>query len=155
MFLNINTNQTPVEQDLDLKKLLILGAALERCSGSELTGLQLYFTGVFEDFGHIFPTCSKIFTKILKVGKIFRCVTSPYQHFFVSGKICYYKTSTSNINNSLTMISMRGELCDTFSRVGMPKLFCSFGVGFNSAFCGTFYFVKGLIKTEHSTLRFD
>ena len=36
-------------------------------------------------------------------------------------------------------------------RVGMSKLFCSFSVGFNSAF----YFVKGPIKTEHDTLGFD
>ena len=49
----------------------IFGAAVERCFGSKLSGLQLYFTGAFEDFGHIFPTCFQEFTKILKVGKIF------------------------------------------------------------------------------------
>ena len=37
----------------------------------------------------------------------------------------------------------------------MSKLLCSFGVGFNSVFYGTFYFVKGPIKTVHHTLRFD
>ena len=38
--------------------------------------------------------------------------------------------------------------------VGMSKLFCSFGFGFNSNFYGTFYFVKSPIKTEHITLHF-
>ena len=75
---------------------IVLGAAVERCSGSKVLGLQLYFTGVFEDFGHIFTTCSKKFTKILKLGKIFRYVTSFYQHFFVSDPICYYKTNSGN-----------------------------------------------------------
>ena len=76
-------------------------------SGSKLSGLQLYFTGVFEDFGHIFLTRSKKFPKILKVGKIFRCVTSFYQYFFVRGKNyeVYHKTNSGNsYNNSLTMI---------------------------------------------------
>ena len=36
----------------------------------------------------------------------------------------------------------------------MSKLFYSFNVGFNSAFYGGFYFVKGPIKTEHDTLAF-
>ena len=67
------------------KQLLILGAALEICGG-----LQLYFTGVYEDFGHFFLNCSKNFLKIVKVGKIFRCVTSLYQYFFVSDKSCYH-----------------------------------------------------------------
>ena len=40
-------------------------------------------------------------------------------------------------------------------RVGTSKLFCSFDVGFNSTFYGTFYFVEGPIKAEHNTLRFD
>ena len=44
-------------------------------SGSKLSDQQLYFAGVFEDFSHIFLTCSKKIIKILKVGKIFRCVT--------------------------------------------------------------------------------
>ena len=35
-------------------------------------------------------------------------------------------------------------------RVDMTKLFCSLGVGFNSTFYGTFYFVKGQLKTEHN-----
>ena len=78
---------------------IVLGAAVERCSGSKVLGLQLYFTGVFEDFGHIFTTCSKKFTKILKLGKIFRYVTSFYQHFFVSDPICYYKTNSGNQQN--------------------------------------------------------
>ena len=70
--------------------------------------------GVFEDFGDIFPTCSTNFTKISKVGKIF------YQYFFVSNKICYIKlivaTRITNINNSLTMISMK--LSDSISIQG-------------------------------------
>ena len=46
---------------------------------SKLSGLQLYFTSIFEEFGHIFPTCSEKFnTKILIVGKMFPCVTSFY-----------------------------------------------------------------------------
>ena len=44
-------------------------------SGSKLSDQQLYFAGVFEDFGHIFLTCSKKIIKIWKVGKIFGCVT--------------------------------------------------------------------------------
>ena len=80
----------------DKKQPFILGAAVQRCSGSKLSGRELYFIGVFEDFGHIFPTCSKAFTKNLKVGKIFCCVTSFYQHFFVGDKISYYKTKSGN-----------------------------------------------------------
>ena len=41
------------------KQLLILGVVIEMCSGSKLSGLHLYFAGVFEDFSHIFPICSK------------------------------------------------------------------------------------------------
>ena len=37
----------------------------------------------------------------------------------------------------------------------MSKLLFSFGFGLNSAFYGTFYFVKDPIKTEHNTLSFD
>ena len=47
--------------------------------------------------------------KILKVGKIFQCVTL-YQYFFINDKSCYQlimATHITNINNSLTMISMR------------------------------------------------
>ena len=40
-------------------------------------------------------------------------------------------------------------------RVGMSKCFCPFGVGFDSAFYGTFCFEKGPIKTEQNTLRID
>ena len=88
-----NTKGTRFE--LDKKQPLILGAVVERCSGSKLWTRQLYFTCVSEDFGHIFPTCSKKFTNISKVG----CVTSFYQHFFVSNKICYYKTNSGNLYN--------------------------------------------------------
>ena len=80
----------------DKKQPFILGAAVQRCSGSILSGRELYFIDVFEDFGHIFPICSKAFTQNLKVGKIFRCVTSFYQHFFVGDKISYYKTKSGN-----------------------------------------------------------
>ena len=51
---------------------------------SALNFVQRYFTGVFEDFDTIFLACSQKCLKILKVGKIFRCVTSFYQYFFVS-----------------------------------------------------------------------
>ena len=82
-----------------------MGAAIERCSGSRLSSLRLDFTAVFEDFGHIFPPCSNKFTKMLKGGKIFRCVTSFYQHFFVSDKICCQRANSGNsynyIKNSL------------------------------------------------------
>ena len=40
-------------------------------------------------------------------------------------------------------------------RVGMSKIFYSFGLGFNSAFYGAFYFVKGPIKIELDTVGFD
>ena len=40
-------------------------------------------------------------------------------------------------------------------KVGISKLFYSSRVGFNAAIYGAFYFVKGLIKTEHDTLGFD
>ena len=60
------------------KQLLILGGAIERCPGSlclEGNCQTCNFTGVFEDFGHIFLTCSEKITEILKVGKIFRYAT--------------------------------------------------------------------------------
>ena len=77
--------------------------------GRKLSDLQFYFTGAFEDFGHIFLTCSKKIIKIVKVGKIFQCVTF-YQYFLINDKSCYQlvmATRMSNINNSSTMISMR------------------------------------------------
>ena len=78
------------------EQLLILGAIVESCFGNKMSNFQLYFTGVFKDIGSIFPTCSKMFTKILKGGKIFRCVTSFYQYFFASDKICYQKADSGN-----------------------------------------------------------
>ena len=75
------------------------GAFWKHISESKLSGLQLYFAGVFEDFGQIFLTCCKRFIKSLKVGKIFRCVTSFYQHFFVSDISCYHKTNSGNSYN--------------------------------------------------------
>ena len=68
-------------------------------SGSKLWGMQLYFTDVFEDFGNIFLTCFKKFSKILKVRKIFRCVISFYQYFFVNDKSCYHETNSGNSYN--------------------------------------------------------
>ena len=59
LFLNITTNQTSKEQDLNFKQPVILVAAVELCSGSELSDQQLYFTGVFDDFGHIFRPALK------------------------------------------------------------------------------------------------
>ena len=95
--LNINkSNIKGARFEFYKKQPLILGAVVERYPGSNLSRLQLYFTGVFEDFGHIFLTCSKKFTKVLTVGMIFRCVISFYQHSFVSEKICYYGTISSN-----------------------------------------------------------
>ena len=88
IFLNINTNQTSKEHDLNFIRSSHLfqeqpqRSLLEAYVGSKLSGLQLYFTGVFENFCHFFLTSSKKFIKILKVGKIFRWVTF-YQHFFV------------------------------------------------------------------------
>ena len=47
-------------------------------------------------------------------------------------------TRVTNTNNSLTMIHqlrLVGEFVTPFlGRVGIAKLFCSFGVGFNGAF---------------------
>ena len=51
------------------------------------------------------------------------------------------------------MISMSANVTLFLYRVGMLKLFCSFG--FISTFYATFYFVKGPIKTEHDTLECD
>ena len=75
-----------------------MGAAVERFSGSKLSGLQLYIKGA-EDFGHIFMTYSKKITKTLKVVRLFRCVTSLYQYIFVSDKICYHKANSGNSYN--------------------------------------------------------
>ena len=78
-------------------------------SGCKLSDQQLYFARAFDDFGHIFLTCSKKIIKIAKVGKIFQCVTF-YQYFLINDKSCYQlvmATRMSNINNSSTMISMR------------------------------------------------
>ena len=51
------------------KHSLILGAVIERCPGilcREVNcPLQFYFTGVFEDFSHIFLTCSEKIIKVL------------------------------------------------------------------------------------------
>ena len=77
--------------------------------GRKLSDLQFYFTGAFEDFGHIFLTCSKKIIKIVKVGKIFQCVTF-YQYFLINDKSCYQlivATCMTSINNSSTVISMR------------------------------------------------
>ena len=74
--------------------------------GSTLSDLQLYFTGVSEDVGHIFLTCSKKIIRILKIGNFFRCVTF-YQYFFINDISCYQlivETHITNIKNSLTMI---------------------------------------------------
>ena len=54
----------------------ISGTGVVKDSGSTLSGPPISFTGVFEDFRHIFLACSKNSTKILKLGKIIRCVTS-------------------------------------------------------------------------------
>ena len=87
IFLNININQTSKEEELYKKQPFILWAAvypagiyllkvtwrqwrhsgdfivnfehISQLSGSKLSSLQFYFTEVFEDYGHIFPTCSK------------------------------------------------------------------------------------------------
>ena len=95
-----------------------MGTAVERCSGGKLSGLRLYFMGAFEDFAHIFLTCSEKIIKILKLGKIFRFVTSFYQYFFVSDKSWYHKTDSGNsynyYYNSLTMISMKVDFNGAF-----------------------------------------
>ena len=83
--------------------------SLKLISGSKLPDLQLYFKYIFEDFRHIYSTYSKKVTRVLKVGKVFRCVTF-YQYFFMNDK-SYYQLIVAprinNINNSLTMITMR------------------------------------------------
>ena len=78
------------------KQSIILGAAIENYFGSiclEVNCQACNFTG------HIFLTCFKKFLKILKVGKIFQCVTSFYQYFFVRDKSCCYKTNSDNSYN--------------------------------------------------------
>ena len=96
-------------------------------SGSKLTGLQFYFTGFFDDFGHIFLACFKRLIKILKEGKIFRCVrliAAPqggfiaphvweivcrknvtifkcchYSRFYITISISFWKIETKNLNS--------------------------------------------------------
>ena len=83
-FLKFNTNIKRARFEFYEKQILILGATVERYSGSiclKVNCQACSFTNVSEDFGHIFLTCSNKFIKILKVGKIFRCVTF-YQYFF-------------------------------------------------------------------------
>ena len=99
IFLNINTYQTSKEQILNFIRSSHRKVFWKHMSQSKLLGLQLYFTGIFEDFGHIFLICSKKSIKILKVRKIFRYVTPFYQYFFVSDKICYHKTNSGNLYN--------------------------------------------------------
>ena len=75
IFLNINTNQTSKEKfECYKKQPLILGAAVERCSWNislEVNGQACNFTGVFEDYGHIFLNCSKKSIKILNIRNTF------------------------------------------------------------------------------------
>ena len=83
--------------------------SLKLISGSKLSDLQLHFKGIFEDFGHTFLTCSKKNIRILKVGKVFRCVIFS-QYFFINDKSCYQiigAPGVNNIKNWLTMICMR------------------------------------------------
>ena len=87
------------------KQPVILVAAVELCSGSELSDQQLYFTGVFEDFGHIFrPVLKDVLNfksrKYLLMCNIFLCGSK-----FATTKLIA-ATRITNINNTLTMISM-------------------------------------------------
>ena len=56
-------------------------------------------------------------------------------------------TSITNINTSLTIISMRAIWHHFYIGLACHR--------FNSAFYGTFYFVKGPIMAEHNILHFD
>ena len=96
------------------KKISYFGSSrrevsLKLISGIKLSDLQLYFKDIFEDFRHIFSTYSKKVIRVLKAGNVFRCVTF-YQYFFMNDK-SYYQLIVAprinNINNSLTMITMR------------------------------------------------
>ena len=77
IFLNINTNQTSSKRIL-WEAATYFGRSYRKCPGIlclEVNCQTCTFTGVFEDFGHIFLTCFEKITEILKVGKIFWCVT--------------------------------------------------------------------------------
>ena len=92
MFLNINTNETSKEEDLDFIRSSLLfwekpqrGALEVNCQAGNF--ILLAFLRILVTF----------FRSVCKVGKIFRCVTSFYQHFFVSDKISYYKTNSDKL----------------------------------------------------------
>ena len=59
IFLNKNTNQNQRSNIWIKMQPLISGSAIQRGFGNKMSGLQFHrcFTNVFEDFGHIFPTC--------------------------------------------------------------------------------------------------
>ena len=134
-----------------------MGAAVERFSGSFLFGsklsdLQLYFTGVFEDFGHIFLIRSKKSIKILKVGKIFRCVTSLYQYFFIYDKIYYMKlivaTHIVNISSSLAIISIRAMWCHFYIGLVCQNCFAHSVLVLITLSKALSKFVKGPIRSK-------
>ena len=112
MFLNININKTSGARfEFYKKPPLILGAAVQRCSGSIWIEVNCHacnftlqaFSSFYKDFDHIFLTCSEKFINISKLGKIFRCVTSFYQYCFVRDKSCYHKTNSGLISNQISI----------------------------------------------------
>ena len=124
-------------------------------SGSKPSDLQLYFTGVYEDFVHIFLTCSKTFIKILKVGKIFWCVTSFHQYFFVTIKLIAV-TSITNIKNSSTIISMRAMWQHFYIGLACQNCFAHSVLVLMALSMALSNFVKGLMRsnTIHKATKF-
>ena len=101
IFLDINTNQTSKEQDLNFLRSNHLFSEQPQKEVVEVNCQAFNFTlrAFLRILVTFFRPVLKKFTKNLKVGKIFRCVTSLYQHFLVSDKICYYKTDSANSYN--------------------------------------------------------
>ena len=124
--------------------------SLKLISGSKLSDLQLYFKGIFEDFGHTFLTCSKEIIRILKVGKVFQCVTF-YQYFFMNDKTCYQlivAPCINNINNSLTMISMRVTWHDFYTGLVCQNCFAHSLLVSMVLFMALSNFLKRLIRSN-------
>ena len=96
--LNINRETILLYQ----KQPFISGAAVEVGSESNsvmsATLLKMNsFTDIFEDCGHIFPSCFKVSLKFCKQKRLsMRNIITVSTYFFVSSKICYHKTNTEN-----------------------------------------------------------
>ena len=83
---------------------------MELCPGGELSEQQLYFTGIFEDFDHIFRPVVKDLLNFKSRKYLLMCNNTLSALFLWRSKFATTKvivaTRLTYINNSLTMISL-------------------------------------------------